>query len=170
MSQPHVVGSGCGGAPHIDVGLQRLRALDASVTYLQRPILRRVVRQSQRLGVKRAGLDSVAILVRLPAMEKRALDLEVAAHVAQRHHAVRDVRGIEPVVRDRSFRVVDAREPMHEGGRAERGLSRKPCVNEHRVAFAHGDAVARRHFHEEVVGVLAVDERSAPVRGLSGLQ
>ena len=58
---------------------------------------------------------------------------------------------------------------MHEGGRTERRFSRKAEVREHRAFVGKPQAVGCRQFHEEVVRMLAVDERLA-IQRLSGLQ
>src|SRR6266850_2624983 len=113
--------------------MQLLRALDMTAAELQRPVLRRVVRKTHRSGIELAGLDVVAILVGLTAAKHRSLDLHVVVHVSQRHYAVSYVRGVEPVMRDRRFRAVLAREAVHERRRAERGLTRQPDIREDRT-------------------------------------
>src|SRR5206468_3999070 len=80
-----------------------------------------------------------------------------------------DVSGVQPVMRDRRLRVVLARKAMHERGRTERRLAGQPRIDKHRAALAQRAAVAGGEFHEEIVRVLAIDERRA-VCGLSGLE
>ena len=120
--------------------------------------------------IEPAGLDVVALLVGLATAEHRAFQLQVAEHVAQRHHPVGDVRRVEPVMRDRRLGIVLAGEAVHERGRAESRLSRQPGVDECRAALRQAVAVRRRQLHEQVVRMLPVDQWRLPVGRLAGLQ
>src|SRR6266540_1467668 len=144
-----------------------LRALEAAAAQLQGPVRGGIVRKAQRSRVEPAGFDVVAVLVRLAPAKRRAFDLQVAEDVAERHDSVGDVRGVEPVVRDRRFRIVLAGKPVHESRRSQRRLTGKADIREYRAAVRKRAAVARRQFHEEVVRMLPVDERGAMPRSPS---
>src|SRR3546814_10198068 len=72
-----------------------------------------------------------------------------------------DVGGIEPVVSDGRFRVEAGRTPVHERRRADRRLARKTPVEERAGIAAKVEIKPGRHFHQEVVRVLPIDERFA---------
>ena len=48
---------------------------------------------------------------------------------------------------------------MHEGGRAEGRLAGQAAIEEQAGTIAEAMAVARRQLHEEIVRMLAVDQR-----------
>ena len=58
---------------------------------------------------------------------------------------------------------------MHERRRAEGRFAGQSRIHEHRAVGAR-DAVRRGQFHEQIVRVLAVDQRRDAVRGLAGLE
>ena len=149
--------------------MKLLRALDVAAADLQRPVLCWVIRKTHRSGIELAGLDVVPILVGLTAAKHRSLDLYVVVHVSQRDYAISNVRGVEPVMRDRRFRVVLAREAVHERRRAERGLTRQRDIREDRAALGKRMAVGSRELDEKVMRMLPIDERSS-VGGLARLQ
>ena len=72
-------------------------------------------------------------------------------------------------MRDRRLGDVHAGEAVHERRRSERGLSGQSAIHEQRVVAAR-DAQADRQFHEQVVRMLAVDQRRVTVRRLAGLE
>src|SRR5262249_2803271 len=84
-------------------------------------------------------------------------------------HSIANVRRIQPMMSDRGRGDVHARKAMHEGGRSERRLARQATVEKERPVAAR-DTVRAGQFHEEIVGVLSVDEWRAPVRGFPSLQ
>src|SRR6266478_5372618 len=79
--------------------------------------------ETQRRAVKACRIEVEAKLIRLAACESRCFEFPITFDKAKRDDAERDVRGIEPVMRDRCARVVFTGRTMHEGGRSERRLT-----------------------------------------------
>src|SRR5690606_17106956 len=120
-----VIDRGCGRPANVGRRRDLLRALEIGGADLQRPTRRRVPAEPHRIGVDAAALEVPAMLVGLATAESRYLDLEVVDDESRGQHAIRDVRAVEPMVADRTVRKLHAREPVHEGRWADRGLARQ---------------------------------------------
>lgn len=72
------------------------------------------------------------------------------------------------MVRDRRLWRIHRRSTVHERRRPERRLARLAAIDEDRRAFAQPMRVGGRQFHEQVVRVLAVDQRLDAIGGLAG--
>ena len=114
-------------------------------------------------------IEVVPVLVGLPAVEQRALELDVLREEAGREHAIGDVGGIGPVVGQRREGVVQRGRPVHVGHGADRGLADGRDIRHDAYSAADRPLVHHRQLHEQVVGVLSVVQRLAPV-GLPALQ
>ncbi len=165
-----VVGRRCGEPVLADVRLQLLGALDVAVAHLQGPVGGRIEAQTAGPGVQSKGIEVPAVLVRLAAIEHRALDLPGAMDEAGGDHPEGDVGGIQPMMGDRRGRIVHPREAVHEGDGPQRRLARIAGIEEHRRRPADRKAVGARQLHEEVVRMLPVDQGRHPIGGLAGLQ
>ena len=77
---------------------------------------------------------------------------------------------IQPVVSDRRLRAVHGAHAVHEGGRSERRLARQADVGVDAVGRRQLARVAGRQLHEEVVRMLAIDQRVDPIRRLARRQ
>src|SRR5512146_1625153 len=87
----------------VDVWLQLLGIDEMAPAALQRERARWVPGEADRGRIKRPGFDVPAMLVRLAPVEAADLDLHAIEHHPGGDHAEADVRGIEPVMRDRRF-------------------------------------------------------------------
>ena len=164
-----MIGHGGRGARHIDAGLQLLRLPEVPLTRLQRPRAVRIPRNAARVRVEPRLLDVPPVFIRLSAAKRRALELDGLPYDTKRSDSECDVRRVQPVMADRSLGVVGSGEAMHERRRAERGLSRKAEVREHRALAGKPQAIGHGQLHEEVVRVLAIDKRLA-IQRLSRLE
>src|SRR5436190_7951893 len=79
--------------------------------------------------VERAEIEVPAVLVRLAAVEHRALDGPRTTIDCRGDDAERNVRRIEDMMREGGERILSGRRTMHESHRPERGLAREPAGN-----------------------------------------
>ena len=121
------------------------------------------------MGVELRGFDVPAILVGLPAAERRSFHFHTIDNRAGGEYSERDMRGVEPMMGNRGVRNVDAGEAVHEGGWPERRLTGQARIDEQR-AITPRDAVGGRQLHAQVMRVLAIDERQASVGRFAGLE
>ena len=68
---------------------------------------------------------------------------------------------------DRRFRRIHDRLAVHEGGRAEGGLAGQAAIDEQARLVRKAPRIAGRQFHEEIVRVLAIDQRRQSVGRLA---
>ena len=142
-------------------GAKRVGALEEGVGATQAPVESWVHRESAgvRIQVAAAVVEIVAVLVRLPAVEQRPLDLHRVAEEAGGEDAKRDVGGILPVVRQGRQRVTRGGWTMGKGHRPDRGLAHGRHVKRDRQITSDGALVQRGELHEEIVGVLPIVQR-----------
>ena len=131
---------------------------------LELPAVRRPEPHASRHRVHPSEVEVPSVLVRLAPVEHRRLEHPRAPIDGGGHDAVRDVRRIERVMPERRDRVFRRRRAVHERDRAERRLARGPARQRETGAVVHRDAPDRRQLHEEIVGMLPIDQRSAVER------
>ena len=134
------------------------------MTDLQRPGGRRVEGEPERVRIELRRFDVVPILIRLAPPERRGFDLDPIGDEPRGDDAEGDV------VRDRRFGIVHSGKPMHERRRAERGLAGQAEVDVDVIAIAQRERVSRGELHEQIVRMLAVDERRFAVGGFASLK
>src|SRR5467141_2040487 len=93
--------------------------------------------------------DAVAVLVRLASAERGSLELDSSHNGPRRQDPERDVRRIEPVVRNGRLGERHSRESMHERRRTERGLAWQTAIDKERSIPAR-DTVRGGQLHEEI--------------------
>src|SRR5439155_26152192 len=113
---------------------------EAPMTDLQRPGGRRVEGEPERVRIELRRFDVVPILIRLAPPERRGFDLDPIGDEPRGDDAEGDVARIQPAGSDRSLGEAHAREPVHEGRRAEGRLAGQAGVNEERAVTAR-DAI-----------------------------
>src|ERR687898_571366 len=106
------------------------------------------------------------MLVGLVSVEERRFELDVFQHDAPRNDSKRNVRRIKPVMSNGSLWIVHARSAVHIGCRPQCRLTWQPCIDERRAAVAQIPRIRGRELHEEIMGMLTVDQRRAPVASL----
>jgi hypothetical protein len=137
---------------------------------LERERAGRIPGHTRSRRIQRPRLDVVAELIGLAPAKPRHFEFPVGAHESSRDYAIHDVRGVQPVVRDRRFRAVHDRKPVHEGRRTKCGLARQSGVDEQRITFAQRVRITGRHLDEQIVRMLPVDQWRDPIGRLAGLQ
>ena len=162
-----VVNDGGGKPVFADVRLQLLGAVQMSPADLCGQLGRWVPGQPSRNAVECRCLDVVAMLIRLPPTKPGDLDLELVEHIPGGQHAVGDVRAVQPMMRDWGLRVVDPRHAVHEGRGAKRRFARQAKIEERRVGLRKPVAVGAGKLHEQVVRMLAINQRRPSIRGFS---
>ncbi len=108
------------------------------------------------------------MLVRFLPPEPRCEECHGTCLDSARQHPRRDVGGIKLVMRERGLRVVASRLAMHERRRAQCGWANQVGRHDDRGARTT-EPVDRAKLHEQIVRVLAIDERPHLVR-LAGLE
>ena len=129
--------------------------------YLQRQTVRGQQRETPRERIERTEIEVPAVLVGLAAVEGGHLHLPATIVDASRDEPERDVRRIEPVVRDRRNRIQHRRHAMRESDRAERWFPCESAINLPAQRTAQRPIVVRRKLHEEVVRMLTIVNRVA---------
>src|SRR6476661_5043834 len=114
----------------VDARLELLGILEMPPAGLERQLRRRIPRYPHRCRIERPGFDIPAMLVGFAAVETADLQLDAVEHDPAGDDAEADMRRIEPMVADRRFGRIHDRLAMHEGGRAERGLTRQAAVKD----------------------------------------
>ena len=143
--------------------------LEEAIRHLGRPAVTEVRARAPGDGVEASAFDVPAVLVGLGAVEGRALEGQPPPSRAHRDHVVRDVRRVLPMMPERCRRVLPCRGPVHERGGAERRVAANGGLHPVGSLVAERAPVRRRQIHEQVVGVLPVDDRVAAER-LAGLE
>src|SRR3954451_3097632 len=93
-------------AGDVDPRLQLLRVLLPGPARLERQLGKWVPAHPDGGRIERPGLDVPAVLVRLPPVEPRRLDLHLTHGDAGGDDPEADMGGIEPVMADRRLRIV----------------------------------------------------------------
>ena len=147
-----------GGVPaHVDRGVEDLRPPELGRAGLRGEPWPRVHGHARGVRVEAGPFEVPARRVRLVAVEGGGLELRRPPDEARRGHPERDVRGVQPMVRDRSLGDVHAGESVHESRGTQGGFSGQAEVAE--------DAEQRGAVGERRGG--AVHEGRGPHRGLA---
>ena len=81
-----------------------------------------------------------------------------------RHDAERDVRRIERVVAERRGRILERGRAMHERHRPQRRFADRTAGDGEAARLADRNAPHGGELHEQIVGMLAIDQRTAVER------
>src|SRR5262245_10141607 len=103
------------------------------------------------------------MLIGLATAKCRSFELPSIDHDAGGDDTEGDVRRVEPMMRDWSFRIVGSAGSMHERRRAQCGLTRQPSIDEHASVARYVAAVGGSEFHEQIVRVLPIDKMTAAI-------
>src|SRR5213594_5237140 len=126
---------------------------------LQRPSICRKKPHSSQPGVQRGEVEIRSVLVRFAAVEDRSLSFPSLAVQAASHNAVRDVGGVEPVMRDGCEGTGHCGAAMRKCRGPQRGFANGTTVQLQTDGARQRTIVRRREFHEEVMWMLAVVDR-----------
>jgi hypothetical protein len=97
------------------------------------------------------------MLIRLAPSESRCFKLPSIQHDASGEHPKRNVRTVQPVMRDRRLGNVHPARPVHERRWAKRRLARETCIYVDTGVLVERITVGRRKLHEELMRMLPVD-------------
>src|SRR5258708_18107044 len=128
------------------------------------PAIRRLVPEPARHRIELSEIEVPAVLVRFAAVEHRSLQGPGAMIDRSRHDTEGDVRRVEGVVTERCERIVRCRGTVHEGYRTERRLARRSTGAGQPRLVGQRRTPDRSQLHEQIVGMLPVDERPAADR------
>jgi len=99
------------------------------------------------------------MLVGFAAIEDRAFRFPLLAEHSGGHHAVGNVRGVEPVMRNRRDRIRERRETMWKRDRAQRWFACEAAIELPCHGGGQRTLVLRRELHEEVMRMLSIVDR-----------
>src|SRR4051812_47305188 len=139
--------------------ISSFRAFQVTVSGCETQVSRGVYRHSTRVRIEPNGVEVPTVLIRLSAVECRAFELPGVSEQPGGEHTKTHVRGILPVMTDRSGWVVHRGGAMHKGYRAESGLTGRGRVETPRQRFGDGVLVQRAQLHPEIVRMLPVVQR-----------
>jgi hypothetical protein len=145
-----------GSTDDFQIGFCSLGVFQISMRDLERPLLCRVKRKSTAERIKLWRIERPTVLVRLRAIERTRLELELIVSEPGGNNSVCDVRCVLPVMADRRVCVVHSRKPMQIHRRSERRFAGQSGIHEKRILLVDLIRVSRCKFADEIMWVLAI--------------
>lgn len=157
------------GAHYVMVGVVGFGTFNKALRELQRPAGAGVHAQSVAITVEAGLVEIKAVGVGFPSRETAGFQLEHPVPKAQRCHAKDDMRGVLPMMAERGIGAAPSAATVHEGNRPQRWFAWIAEISKHICQLAEAVAVGHGKAGDDVVRVLAVNERSA-FPGFPGLE
>src|SRR4051812_36085906 len=108
-------------------------------------------------AVNSPGIDVPAVFVWFPSVESTCFESELSVTDPGCNHLIRNMRGILPVMGERSLRKFHRRCPMRIGDRTERRVAHRRIADVKKRVLVHRSGVLKVDRHKEIVRVLPVD-------------